>query len=257
MSENSGWRRKQIEMAVATTAAYGRYLPANFLHAPLKITNQSSSPPPPLYISTNPSDVNPRQLQDLYALCNHSCHRFPNLDSDGRVEPIDITKLRIALSHSPVVVSVFTKPEFANNFSTRTEVGAKSSGIGGDWIQRVMPVMPVMPDNGQLVGFGRAVSDLGLTASIYDVMVIPSLQGRGIGRRIVQRIIRMLTSKGVYDISALCSDKERLFFKACGFGEDILGSTTMMYTGTSSYSDADQMVIYAGRKLLLVPPLRE
>ena len=33
-------------------------------------------------------------------------------------------------------------------------------------------VMPVTPSNGQLVGFGRAVSDLGLTASIYDVMVL-------------------------------------------------------------------------------------
>lgn len=30
---------------------------------------------------------------------------------------------------------------------------------------------PVSPSRDQLVGFGRAVSDFGLTASIYDVMV--------------------------------------------------------------------------------------
>lgn len=39
----------------------------------------------------------------------------------------------------------------------------------GDLLQTVME--PVSPQNGQMVGFGRAVSDLGLTASIYDVMV--------------------------------------------------------------------------------------
>ena len=154
-------------MAAVATSAYGSCIPANFLHSPLKITNQISSPPP-LYISTNPSHVNPSHLQHLYALCNHSCHRFPNLDSYGLVELIDVGKLRTALSNSSVVVSVFTKPELANDLSSTAEVGTRWMGIGGNWIQRVMPVTP---DNGKLVGFGRAVSDLGLTASIYDVMV--------------------------------------------------------------------------------------
>nr|XP_027110550.1 uncharacterized protein LOC113730216 isoform X2 [Coffea arabica]XP_027115607.1 uncharacterized protein LOC113733438 [Coffea arabica] len=229
-------------MAAVATSAYSSCIPANFLHSPLKITNQISSPPP-LYISTNPSHVNPSHLQHLYALCNHSCHRFPKLDSDGRVELIDVSKLRTALSNSSVVVSVFTKPELANDLSSTAEVGTRSMGIGGNWIQRVMPVTP---DNGKLVGFGRAVSDLGLTASIYDVMV---------GTLFLLK--KMLTGKGVYDISALCSEKEGLFFKACGFGEDILGSTTMMYTGTSSCPDAHQTAIYAGRKLLLSPPSRQ
>nr|XP_027101140.1 uncharacterized protein LOC113720619 [Coffea arabica] len=229
-------------MAAVATSAYGSCIPANFLHSPLKITNQISSPPP-LYISTNPSHVNPSHLQHLYALCNHSCHRFPKLDSDCRVELIDVGKLRTALSNSSVVVSVFTKPELANDLSSTAEVGTRWMGIGGNWIQRVMPVTP---DNGKLVGFGRAVSDLGLTASIYDVMV---------GTLFLLK--RMLTGKGVYDISALCSEKEGLFFKACGFGEDILGSTTMMYTGTSSCPDAHQTAIYAGRKLLLSPPSRQ
>lgn len=43
----------------------------------------------------------------------------------------------------------------------------------GELFERV--VMPVTPFNSQLVGFGRAVSDQGLTASIYDVMVYKKL----------------------------------------------------------------------------------
>lgn len=41
-------------------------------------------------------------------------------------------------------------------------------GFGGDWLRRVVPVTA---ENGMLVGFGRAVSDGGLTAAIYDVVV--------------------------------------------------------------------------------------
>lgn len=75
---------------------------------------------------------------------------------------------------------------------------------------------------------------------------------------IIKRIIRILTSRDIYDIAALCSANERPFFKACGFGDDIMGSTTMMYTRTlSTHIEGDQMVRYAGRKLLLVPPLRQ
>jgi hypothetical protein len=52
----------------------------------------------------------------------------------------------------------------------------------------------------------------------------------GIGKLIVNRIVRLLTSRDIYDIAALCFEDERPFFKACGFGDDRMGSTTMMFT---------------------------
>ncbi|KAM4093582.1 hypothetical protein ACJW30_06G127300 [Castanea mollissima] len=203
----------------------------------------------PIYISTNPSHINSEELRDLYSACNHSCHRFPKyLDCDtDDVEAVDIHKLRTALSHSSLVVSVFCKPTDVLLFATKSssEINTTSNkkiqiqiqGLGlNDLFQKLMPVTPF---NAQLVGFGRAVSDFGLTASIYDVMVIPSLRGMGIGRMILKRIVRM-------------------FFKACGFGDDILGSTTMMYSRkVSTYNEGDQLVIGAGRKLLLAPSLKE
>ncbi|XP_023770976.1 uncharacterized N-acetyltransferase ycf52 isoform X4 [Lactuca sativa] len=217
--------------------------PAKIFNSQKRSTLHRRPPSPPIFISTNLSDVNPIHLQDLYSSCNHSCHRFPNISPDGRVEPVDVDKLRIALSHSSVVVSVFARPETVTSLP-------ENLNTGGDWYRRMIPLTPF---SGKLVGFGRAVSDNGLTASIYDVMVIPSLQGRGIGRMILQRIIRLLTNKGIYDIAALCSDQEMGFFKACGFGDDILGSTTMMYTRSGNHI----MVKSAGRKVLMVPPLRK
>ncbi|KAI3991278.1 hypothetical protein MKX01_034597 [Papaver californicum] len=202
---------------------------------------------PPIFISSNPSHINLVHLRDVFSSCNLSCHRFPNIDSEGRVEPVDLNKLRIALSHSSVIVSVFCKPVSISN-----EDCPKEDGWFGELFQKAIPVNE---SNGRLVGFGRAVSDNGLTASIHDVMVLPSLQRLGIGRMIVNRILRVLTNKEIYDISALCTEKERLFFEACGFGEDMLASTTMIYTRTSSSSDTkcDQILTNAGRMLLLVP----
>ncbi|XP_016450824.1 GCN5-related N-acetyltransferase 3, chloroplastic isoform X1 [Nicotiana tabacum] len=238
-------------MAVAA-AVHGGYLPSKFRSISGKTVSQSKPTPPPLFISTNPNDVIPNHLKNLYSLCNHSCHRFPKLNSEGRVEPVDLNKLRKALHHSYIVVSVFTRPVFVPGLVP--ELAPSLTGIGGDWIGKVVPVTP---SNGELVGFGRAVSDSGLTAAIYDVMVIPSLRRRGIGRKIVQRMLRILVNRDIYDIAALCSDQEKPFFRACGFGDDVLASTTMMYTRSASADSEDEQIVkYAGRKLLLAPSLR-
>ncbi|KAK4353143.1 hypothetical protein RND71_028661 [Anisodus tanguticus] len=228
-----------MSVAAAVHGGYD-YLPSKFHRISHKTICQITPPPPPpppIFISTNPNDVNPNHLKDLYSLCNHSSHRFPKLNSQGVVELIDINKLKKALLHSYVIVSVFTRPDVASGRVS----GSGLTGIGGDWIGKVVPVTP---GNGELVGFGRAVSDTGLTAAIYDVKrklglefdrddnapnfytdyarrVIPSLRRRGIGRKIVQRILRP-------------------FFRACGFGDDVLASTTMMYArSASTYSEGD------------------
>ncbi|CAL0305358.1 unnamed protein product [Lupinus luteus] len=217
-----------------------------------KNNNQLLLTPPlfPIYISTHPRHVDPHRLRNLFTACNHSCHMFKN---DAVVEPVDIHKLRIALSHSAVVVSVFCKP---HHVYADAEEGMKMSSSVMGMAGLLQSVTPVTPSDGELVGFGRAVSDFGLTASIYDVMVIPSLRRMGIGQMIVKKILRMLTNRDIYDIAALCSEKERLFFKACGFGGDILSSTTMMYTRTvsSTTQEGEQTIMHTGRKLLSIPP---
>ncbi|CAH8275985.1 unnamed protein product [Arabidopsis lyrata] len=195
----------------------------------------------PIYISTLKKDINLEELRNLYSLCNHSSNRLSEYGSN--VEKIvDMKKLRVAISRSDVVVSVFCKPRHADvddavlyseeNLSSslyHSEFGRqnKDESSLGDLFQNVLPLTP---SNGQLVGFGRAYSDYGLTASIHDLMVLPSLQRMGIGKLIVNRIVRLLTSRDIYDIAALCFEDERPFFKACGFGDDRMGSTTMMFT---------------------------
>eukprot|EP00850_Spirogloea_muscicola_P020726 SM000224S07114 [mRNA] locus=s224:201209:202370:- [translate_table: standard] len=99
----------------------------------------------------------------------------------------------------------------------------------GSWLDSIMAMG--LPGSMKLVGFGRATSDTTLTASIYDIVVAPSLQGTGIGQRVMRRVIGELTRAGIMDIAVLSPPELRClsFFASCGFGNDMLGSTTMSY----------------------------
>lgn len=45
-------------------------------------------------------------------------------------------------------------------------------------------------DEENMIGFGRALSDGEYQAAIYDVAVIPDYQGKGIGKKIIQTIVK-------------------------------------------------------------------
>ncbi|CAH2078485.1 unnamed protein product [Thlaspi arvense] len=203
----------------------------------------------PIYISTLKKDIDLEELRHLYSHCNHSCNRLSSIVE----KTVDMKKLRTAISRSDVVVSVFCKQGLVEESTRENDDDAevvlysgeeslssslfpsnfrkqnKDESSLGDLFQ---DVLPLSPSTGQLVGFGRAYSDHGLTASVHDLMVLPSLQQMGIGKLIVNRIIRLLTSRDIYDIAALCFEHERPFFRACGFADDRMGSTTMMFTNS-------------------------
>lgn len=47
-------------------------------------------------------------------------------------------------------------------------------------------------DNNNLIGFGRTISDGVYQAAIYDVAVLPSYQGKGIGKLIISNILESI-----------------------------------------------------------------
>lgn len=193
--EGVGYGRKTMEIRWATRKYCGKRVPSKFKS---RI---------PIYISTNPSHINPQELTELYSSCNHSCHRFPKVNHMGEVvEPVDTKKLLIALSHSSLLVSVFCNSQdlVVDDNSNRNDDEPNEEKTTplvdlGDLLQRVMPMPVVSPSNGQLVGFGRAVSDLGLTASIYDVMVT----NKSLVIIVYQSQLRNLFSFGNYDAMVL------------------------------------------------------
>ncbi len=47
-------------------------------------------------------------------------------------------------------------------------------------------------DDQQLIGFGRAISDGIIQAAVYDVAVLPSYQGHGIGKMMIEKLVASL-----------------------------------------------------------------
>jgi len=86
------------------------------------------------------------------------------------------------------------------------------------------PVVSVW-DGERLIGFARATSDGIYRATIWDVVIHPDYQGRGLGRKLVQTVLshpRMSRVERVY----LMTTHQQQFYERIGF--ECNSSTTMV-----------------------------
>ena len=76
--------------------------------------------------------------------------------------------------------------------------------------------LPIDDSSGQVAGFVNAVSDGVLSAYIPLLEVLPSHQGRGIGRALVTRMVARLSH--LYMIDLVCDESLERFYRPLGFG---------------------------------------
>ncbi|KAK3241716.1 hypothetical protein CYMTET_48544 [Cymbomonas tetramitiformis] len=69
----------------------------------------------------------------------------------------------------------------------------------------------------RLVGFIRAISDGAFVASICDITVDQQYQGRGIGRKLVRRLVNDMRDIGPSSFAVFPAPAQRSFFFKCGF----------------------------------------
>lgn len=67
---------------------------------------------------------------------------------------------------------------------------------------------------GNMIGFGRAISDGAYQAAIYDCAVIPEFQGKGIGKTIMQNILQHVSH---CNIILYASPGKEGFYRKHGF----------------------------------------
>jgi GNAT superfamily N-acetyltransferase len=167
----------------------------------------------------------PEQVFDLLEAC---------YENDGHVEgvfgqissavtsqtifeksPRALNKMKIGMENSAVVVAVYD----AEGVSIFENVLGQFADVGKQ----------------RLVGFGRAISDTALVATLHDIMVHPRYRNSGVGRRILNHLTRHLdTVLDVIDVGAAVPVQAQPFFCRCGFGDDDEGSTLMMLRSRSN-----------------------
>lgn len=69
----------------------------------------------------------------------------------------------------------------------------------------------------RLVGFGRVLTDGVMHAMIYEMIIHPDYQGRGIGTQIIRKLIAWCDEHKIHDVQLFCARGKRGFYEKNGF----------------------------------------
>ncbi|CAA3002394.1 acetyltransferase NSI isoform X2 [Olea europaea subsp. europaea] len=84
-------------------------------------------------------------------------------------------------------------------------------------------------DQKKLIGMARATSDHAFNATIWDVLVDPSYQGQGLGKALIEKLIRALLQRDIGNISLFADSKVVEFYQNLGFEPDPEGIKGMFW----------------------------
>lgn len=72
----------------------------------------------------------------------------------------------------------------------------------------------------KLIGLARATSDHAFNATIWDVLVDPEFQGQGLGKALVEHMVRSLLRRDITNITLFADVKVVEFYRQLGFESD-------------------------------------
>ena len=81
----------------------------------------------------------------------------------------------------------------------------------------------------RLIGFSRATSDHAFNATIWDVVVHPSFQGKGLGKALMKQLIKKLRSEDISNVTLFADPDVVNFYKQLGFMPDPEGIKGMFW----------------------------
>lgn len=113
-----------------------------------------------------------------------------------------LSKLAAALKNSYMVATLH---------STRKGPGAEGSG------------------EKKLIGMARATSDHAFNATIWDVIVDPSYQGQGLGKALIEKLVRALLQRDIGNITLFADSQVVEFYRNLGFEPDPEGIKGMFW----------------------------
>jgi GNAT superfamily N-acetyltransferase len=88
-------------------------------------------------------------------------------------------------------------------------------------------------DGGKIIGMARVIGDMGLCYYIKDVIVLPEYQGRGVGRKLIEELLKFVDEHGVPDTQIfveLCAMPDKIpFYEKFGFAANEAQRLRIMY----------------------------
>ncbi len=81
----------------------------------------------------------------------------------------------------------------------------------------------------RLIGFSRATSDHAFNATIWDVVIHPDCQGKGLGKELMKYIIKKLRNEDISNITLFADPHVVEFYRNLGFMPDPEGIKGMFW----------------------------
>lgn len=81
----------------------------------------------------------------------------------------------------------------------------------------------------KLIGMARATSDHAFNATIWDVLVDPQYQGQGLGKALIEKLIRALLQRDIGNITLFADSQVVEFYQNLGFEPDPEGIKGMFW----------------------------
>ncbi|KZV40860.1 hypothetical protein F511_22799 [Dorcoceras hygrometricum] len=81
----------------------------------------------------------------------------------------------------------------------------------------------------KLIGMARATSDHAFNATIWDVLVDPSYQGQGLGKALIEKLVKSLLQRDIGNISLFADSQVVEFYRNLGFVPDPEGIKGMFW----------------------------
>ena len=125
-----------------------------------------------------------------------------------------VSKVQAALENSFCVASL--RLEIAETG------GSGGGGGGGGGMPGVSYADASTPEgtSRRLVGLARATSDHAFNATIWDVVVDTEFQGQGLGKALVEQMVRTLLARDIGNITLFADNKVVPFYRSLGFVSD-------------------------------------
>ncbi len=81
----------------------------------------------------------------------------------------------------------------------------------------------------RLIGFARATSDHAFNATIWDVVVHPDFQGKGLGKALMKYVLKKLRSEEISNVTLFADPHVIDFYRGLGFMPDPEGIKGMFW----------------------------
>jgi len=104
-----------------------------------------------------------------------------------------------------------------------------------DELEDLVPTGFVAVSGGKIVGFAALEIYSPKLAEIRSLAVMESMQGRGVGRMLVQQCVHLAQSRNILEVMAVTSSDD--FFVSCGFDFTLPGEKKALFIQTRESTD--------------------